>query len=58
MTAPVELPPQVYDDLRRLAAAKLAGQNPGHTLDATGLVHEAWLRLADASIEVVGGTRP
>jgi RNA polymerase sigma factor (TIGR02999 family) len=37
--------PLVYDELRRLAAAKLAGERPGHTLDATALVHEAYLRL-------------
>jgi RNA polymerase sigma factor (TIGR02999 family) len=37
--------PQVYDELRRLAAAKLAGEPAGHTLDATALVHEAYLRL-------------
>ena len=37
--------PLVYDELRKLAAARMAGENPGHTLDATGLVHEAYLRL-------------
>jgi RNA polymerase sigma factor (TIGR02999 family) len=37
--------PLVYDELRRLAAAKLAHEKPGHTLPATGLVHEAYLRL-------------
>jgi RNA polymerase sigma factor (TIGR02999 family) len=46
-----ELLPEVYEELRRLASAKLAQERPGHTLDATGLVHEAWLRLADASVE-------
>src|SRR5262245_40306768 len=35
----------VYDELRRLAAAKLAGEAAGHTLDATALVHEAFLKL-------------
>jgi RNA polymerase sigma factor (TIGR02999 family) len=40
--------PAVYDELRRLAAAKLAAEPAGHTLDATGLVHEAYLRLARA----------
>jgi len=35
----------VYDELRKLAAAKLAGERPGHTLDATALVHEAFLKL-------------
>jgi len=36
----------VYDELRRLAASKLAREAPGQTLQATALVHEAWLRLA------------
>ena len=40
-----ELLPRVYDELRRLAAAKLAHEKPGQTLDATALVHEAYLRL-------------
>ena len=37
--------PLVYEELRRLAAAKLSRENPGQTLQATALVHEAWLRL-------------
>ena len=41
---------QVYAELRKIAAAKLAGESPGHTLDATALVHEAWLKLAGASV--------
>lgn len=44
-----ELLPLVYDELRRLAAAKMASQPPGHTLQATALVHEAWLRISDES---------
>jgi RNA polymerase sigma factor (TIGR02999 family) len=40
-----ELLPLVYDELRRLAAWKLAHERPGQTLQATALVHEAWLRL-------------
>jgi RNA polymerase sigma factor (TIGR02999 family) len=40
-----QLLPLVYDELRRLAAQKLAQEKPGQTLDATALVHEAWLRL-------------
>ena len=40
-----ELLPLVYDEMRRLAAAKLAREKPGQTLDATALVHEAYLRL-------------
>jgi RNA polymerase sigma factor (TIGR02999 family) len=42
---PAEILPQVYDELRRLASAKLAAENPGHTLNATALVHEAFLKL-------------
>jgi RNA polymerase sigma factor (TIGR02999 family) len=37
----------VYDELRKLAAAKLANEKPGQTLQATALVHEAYLRLVD-----------
>jgi RNA polymerase sigma factor (TIGR02999 family) len=40
-----QLLPLVYDELRRMAAAQLAGERPGQTLDATALVHEAYLRL-------------
>ncbi len=40
-----ELLPLVYDELRRLAAAKMAREKPGQTLQATALVHEAFLRL-------------
>ena len=40
-----ELLPLVYSELRRLAAHKMAGESAGHTLQATALVHEAWLRL-------------
>jgi RNA polymerase sigma factor (TIGR02999 family) len=41
-----QLLPLVYDELRRLAAAQMAREKPGQTLDATALVHEAYLRLA------------
>ena len=37
--------PLVYDELRRLAALDMHGEKPGHTLQPTALVHEAWLRL-------------
>src|SRR5687767_13156061 len=47
--------PLVYDELRRLAAAKLAGEPAGHTLDATALVHEAYLRLGGAAFEERSG---
>lgn len=39
--------PLVYDELRRLASAQLAREKPGHTLQATALVHEAYVRLVD-----------
>lgn len=42
---PAELLPQVYAELRKLAAGKLAGERDGHTLDATALVHEVFLKL-------------
>ena len=48
-----QLLPLVYDELRRLAAQKLAQEKPGQTLQATALVHEAYLRLVDP-----GGERP
>ena len=40
-----ELLPLVYDELRKLASARMAREQPGQTLQATALVHEAWLRL-------------
>src|SRR5580765_2630081 len=43
-----ELLPIVYNELRRLAAHKMAGERPGHTLQPTALVHEAWLKLVDS----------
>src|SRR5215470_15827745 len=43
--AAAELLPLVYDELRTLAAARMAAESSGHTLDATALVHEAYLRL-------------
>ncbi|MFO0808946.1 MAG: ECF-type sigma factor [Gemmataceae bacterium] len=49
--APAELLPLVYDELRKLAAARLAAEPAGHTLQPTALVHEAYLRL-------VGDGRP
>ncbi|HJZ57368.1 MAG TPA: ECF-type sigma factor [Gemmataceae bacterium] len=45
--ASAELLPLVYDELRRLAAEKMAREQPGLTLQATALVHEAYLRLVD-----------
>src|SRR5262249_1086656 len=43
-----QLLPLVYDELRKLAGQKLAQEKPGQTLDATALVHEAYLRLVDS----------
>jgi RNA polymerase sigma factor (TIGR02999 family) len=44
-SAAEQLLPLVYEELRRLAAGRLAAEKPGHTLQATALVHEAYLRL-------------
>ena len=46
--ASAELLPLVYDELRRLASQKMSAQNQGQTLQATALVHEAYVRLVDA----------
>jgi RNA polymerase sigma factor (TIGR02999 family) len=46
-SAAEQLLPLVYDELRKLAARKFAQENPGQTLQATALVHEAYLRLVD-----------
>ncbi|MFO0798496.1 MAG: ECF-type sigma factor [Gemmataceae bacterium] len=43
--AAADLLPLVYDELRKLAAARMANESPGHTLQPTALVHEAYLRL-------------
>src|SRR5688572_23781217 len=45
--ASTQLLPLVYEELRRLAAHKLANEAPGNTLQATALVHEAYIRLVD-----------
>ena len=46
-----ELLPLVYAELRQLARAKMAREQPGHTLQPTALVHEAWMRLGDQRFE-------
>lgn len=46
-----ELLPLVYDELRKLAAQKLAREQPGQTLQATSLVHEAYMRLVDSDAQ-------
>jgi RNA polymerase sigma factor (TIGR02999 family) len=48
-SAAEQLLPLVYDELRKLAAAKLAQERPGQTLQATALVHEAYIRLVDVA---------
>src|SRR6201993_1502646 len=45
LQAAEQLLPLVYEELRKLAAAKMAQERPGQTLQPTALVHEAWLRL-------------
>src|SRR5882672_10253942 len=46
-SAAAQLLPLVYDELRKLAAARMAQESPDQTLQATALVHEAYLRLVD-----------
>ena len=46
-SAAEKLLPLVYEELRRLAAQKMAGESPDHTLQATALVHAAYVRLVD-----------
>ena len=46
-----ELMSAVYAELRRIAGAKMAREQPGHTLQPTALVHEAWMRLGDQTFE-------
>ncbi|MDF1816383.1 MAG: ECF-type sigma factor [Verrucomicrobiales bacterium] len=50
-SAEAELLSLVYGELRQLARAKMAREKPGHTLQATALVHEAWMRLGDQRFE-------
>ncbi len=52
-----ELLPLVYDELRKLAAHKLAAEAPGQTLQATALVHEAWLRIRGSDAKTWAGRR-
>src|SRR5262249_18261901 len=52
-----QLLPLVYSELRRLAADKLAQEKPGQTLQATALVHEAYLRLVDQKTELHWNSR-
>jgi RNA polymerase sigma factor (TIGR02999 family) len=56
-TASEQLLPLVYDELRRLAAQRLAHEKPGQTLEATALVHEAYLRLVDGAGELHWNSR-
>jgi RNA polymerase sigma factor (TIGR02999 family) len=53
-----QLLPLVYDELRNLAAQKLAQENPGQTLQATALVHEAYLRLVNPGAPERGSSPP
>jgi RNA polymerase sigma factor (TIGR02999 family) len=55
--APGQLWPLVYNELRRLAGAQMADEKPGHTLDATALVHEAYLRLVAEAEEGLANRR-
>ena len=49
--AAAQLLPLVYDELRKLAAQKMAREKPGQTLDATALVHEAFMRLVGSDAQ-------
>ena len=53
-SAAEQLLPLVYDELRQLAAAKLRHEKPGQTLQATALVHEAWLKVAGTGAQNFG----
>ena len=55
--AAADLLPLVYDELRKLAAARMAGESPGHTLQPTALVHEAYMRLVGGGTEQVWSGR-
>jgi RNA polymerase sigma factor (TIGR02999 family) len=56
-SAAEQLLPLVYDELRKLAAAKMAQEKPGQTLQATALVHEAYIRLMDTDEAVQWDSR-
>ena len=56
-SAAEQLLPLVYEELRKLATAKLAQEKPGQTLQATALVHEAYLRLVDSDKAVSWNSR-
>ena len=55
-SAAEQLLPLVYDELRKLAAARLAQEKPGQTLQATALVHDAYIRLVDVEKASIGNT--
>ena len=57
-SAAEQLLPLVYEELRKLAAAKLAQEKPGQTLQATALVHEAYMRLVDVEKASLEQPRP
>lgn len=52
-----QLLPLVYDELRKLAAGRMAAESPGQTLEATALVHEAFIRLVDVDEPASWGSR-
>jgi len=56
-SAAEHLLPLVYDELRKLAAAKMSQESPDHTLQATALVHEAYIRLVDVEKAQVWNSR-
>ena len=56
-SAPNQLLPLVYDELRKLAAARFAKESPGNSLQPTILVHEAYLRLVDVDVQTRWNSR-
>src|SRR5437764_7618530 len=52
-----QLLPLVYEELRKLAAARMAQERPGQTLQATALVHEAWIRLVGVNEQKAWNSR-
>src|SRR3954466_12991682 len=55
---PEKLLPLVYEELRKLAACKMANELPGQTLQPTALVHEAWLRVTGGKAQAWDGRGP
>jgi integrase len=57
LTARDKVIPLIYDQLHKLAAGRMRGEGPGHTLKATALVHEAYLRLVNSDLDIEDGVQ-